>query len=168
LRATAVGQKGLLRSNGFDTYDAIEAIVEWRMPSGKNFISNIITNWIDPETTSSISDQRIKIVGTKGRYESDQKYRGIKIVTDEKGIEEPNPYFCSPYGPRGAMDYRGYGIDSVCQFLDDALNVESGKVAVADLEKKRPTFKQSIAPTAVLEAVNKSLKQRGAWMEIRI
>jgi hypothetical protein len=66
------------------------------------------------------------------------------------------------------MDYRGYGIDSVCQFLDDALNVESGKVAVADLEKKRPTFKQSIAPTAVLEAVNKSLKQRGAWMEIRI
>ncbi len=167
LRAMAMGRKEWLRARGVDTYDSVCGVVEWRMPSGKRFTSHILTNWIDPEATSAMSDQKIKVVGTKGRFESDQKQRGITIVTDDKGVEEPNPYFCAPYGPEGATSYRGYGIDSICQFLDDAMGVENGEVAVADLERKRPTFRQSIVPTAVLEAVNKSLKMDGAWIRIK-
>lgn len=165
-RAMAVGQKGWLASKRINTYDSIQGIIEWEMASGKKFTSHILTNWIDPEETSAMSDQKIKVIGTHGRFESDQKKRGITIVTDEKGIEEPNPYFCARYGNKGSVSYKGYGIESVCQFLDDVVQVESGSVSIEELESKRATFKQSIVPTAVLEAVNKSLKGKGKWVRV--
>lgn len=165
-KAMAIGQKNWLVSKGIDTYDSIQAIIEWQSVRGKCFTSCILTNWIDPEKNSAMSDQKIKVIGTKGRFESDQKRRGITIVTDEEGIEEPNPYFCSAYGPYGEVSYRGYGIDSICQFLNDVAQIENGKISMKDLEDKRSTFKQSIAPTAVLEAVNESLKKGSQWVNI--
>lgn len=165
-RVMAIGQKNWLYSKGIDTYDSIEGIIEWEMPNKKGFSSYILTNWIDPESTSAMSDQRIKVIGTKGRFESDQKNRGITIVTDEKGVEEPNPYFCSVYGQTGKISYRGYGIDSIHQFLNDAIQIEKGSLRIEDLEKKRSTFRQSIVPTKVLEAVNNSLNTNNKWIDI--
>jgi len=167
VRAMAVGQKNWLLSQGINTYDSVQATIEWKMPSGKRFTSCILTNWVDPESTSAMSDQKIKVIGTKGRFESDQKKRGVTIVTDARGVEEPNPYFSAPSGPDGKVSYSGYGIDSIHQFLNDAVRVERGEVKVKDLEEKRPTFRQSIVPTAVLEAVNKSLSGGGRWIAIK-
>lgn len=166
-RVMANGQKNWLISKGIDTYDSIQGIIEWEMPSGKNFSSHILTNWIDPELTSAMSDQKIKVIGTKGRFESDQKKRGVSIVTDEKGMEEPNPYFCSSYGPSGNMAYRGYGIDSIHQFLEDVIKIEKGMIKIDDLEDKRPTFRDSIIPMVVIEAVNRSLTENGAWIQTK-
>lgn len=165
-RAMAIGQKGWLASKGMNAYDSVQGIVEWILPSGKKFISCILTNWIDPEKTSAMSDQKIKVIGTKGRFESDQKNRGTTIVTDEKGIEQPNTYFCSPYGKKGNVFYRGYGIESIHQFLNDVVHIEDKSLKIKDLENKRSTFKESLVPTAVLEAVNKSLKNKGKWINI--
>jgi len=167
VRAMATGQKLWLRSKGIDAYDAIQAVIEWKLPSGKRFISHILTNWIDPESTSAMSDQRIKVIGTKGRFESDQKNRGITIVSDEGGIEEPNPYFSSPYGTTGALEYKGYGIRSIRRFLDDVTRIEKGDTAISELENDRPTFGQSIIPTAVIEAVGRSLRNEGAWVKVK-
>jgi len=164
-RVMATGQKNWLYSKGINTYDSIGSVVEWEMPNGKRFTSYILTNWIDPETSSAVSDQKIKVIGTKGRFESDQKKRGIAIVTDEKGIEEPNPYFCSVYGQAGKISYRGYGIDSIHQFFNDAIQIEKGLLKVCDLENERPTFKQSLVPTKVIEAVNRSLVENGQWIK---
>lgn len=166
-RAMAIGQKNWLVSKGIDTYDSIQGVIEWEMPSGNKFSSHILTNWIDPESTSAMSNQKIKVIGTKGRFESDQKSRGITIVTDEKGIEEPNPYFCSTYSKTEGIAYRGYGTDSIHQFLNDVTKIEEGSLKIDDLENKRPTFKQSIVPTKVLEGVNKSLKKNGEWIDIK-
>ena len=44
--------------------------------------------------------------------------------------------------------------------------IEKGEIESEDLEDKRPTFKQSIVPTAVLEAINKSLKNNGKWIVV--
>ena len=43
------------------------------MKKGNNFIQSIHVNWIDPETSSAVSDQKLKFIGTKGRVELDQK-----------------------------------------------------------------------------------------------
>lgn len=166
IRAIAMGQKNWLYSKGIDAYDSITAVIEWKMPSGKRFVSHILTNWVDPKSTSAMSDQKIKVIGTKGRFESDQKNRGITIVSDEKGIEEPNPYFCSAYGAGGDTAYRGYGIDSIHQFLDDVVMIEKGLLNIDDLDNRRPTFKEALIPTMVLEAVNKSLRDNGKWIKI--
>lgn len=167
IRTMAIGQKNWLSSSGIDTYDSIEAAIEWKMSSGRKFSSHILTNWIDPETTSAMSDQKIKVIGTKGRFESDQKNRGIKLVTDSGGMEEPNPYFCSRYYLPEGPAYRGYGIESISQFLDDVVRIEGGTLKAVDLEGIRPTFRQSLVPTAVLEAMNKSLNGGGNWVDIR-
>lgn len=167
-RVMAIGQKNYLLSKGIDTYDSIQAFIEWEMPSGIRFNSSFFTNWIDPENTSAMSDQRIKVIGTKGRYEADQKNRGIRIVTDANGIEEPNPDFCSMYGTAvGDISFRGYGIESVLQFLDDVCGIESGTLNIAGLEGRRPTFKDSIVTTAIIEAVNKSLAENGKWINVK-
>jgi len=168
LRVMATGQKYYLLSRGVNTYDSIQAIIEWKMPSGKIFKSVFLINWIDPESSSAMSDQRIKVVGTKGRYEADQKRRGIFIIDDENGIEEPNPDFCSLFGTdRKSFSFQGYGIESIIQFLKDVIDIEGGNARIEDFEGMRPTFKESIIPTMILEAVNKSLNTDGQWIEIK-
>ena len=164
-RAMALGQKSYLASHGIDTYDSIQAVIEWEASSGEVFISTFLVNWIDPERTSAVSDQKIKVIGTMGRYEADQKRRGIFIVNDKDGIEEPNPDFCTMYGTgEKNITFRGYGIESIIQFLSDVVDIEAGKIRINDLEGKRPTFKESVIPTIVLEAVNRSLNENGEWI----
>ena len=95
-RVTAVGQKNFLKSKGVDTFDAIETVIEWK--KGTNtFSSTFLCNWIDPNNTSAVSYQSVKFIGTKGRIESDQKNRGLQLITDRDGIEDINPYFNQNY-----------------------------------------------------------------------
>ncbi len=165
-RVMAVGQKNWLSLKGINTYDSIQTIIEWKIPSGNTFTSSFFTNWIDPENTSAMSDQKIKVIGTKGRYEADQKKRGIYIVAEGKGIEEPNPDFCSMYGNKAeGISFQGYGIDSILQFLKDVTDIELGISEINALEGKRPTFRDAIISTVVIEAANRSIAENGRWIK---
>lgn len=169
IRAMALGQKKWLKSKGLDVHDAIQCIVEWKMRDGHKFTQTILTNWIDPETSSSMSDQKIKVVGTKGRFESDQKERGVRILVDGQYLEEPNPDFCMPYGTKnGEMTWHGYGIESINMFLDDILSIYQGTNTVIDFENIRPSFSEAMISSCVLEAVNDSLESRGEWSSINL
>jgi len=168
-KVQVLGQKSWLKEQGVDTYDAIHTTIEWEMWGGRKFLSFIHTNWIDPENTSAMSDQRIKVIGTKGRIESNQKNRGLKKITDSNGIEDINPDFCNTYPlPNGNLSYQGYGIDSINTFLNDVQNIMHGNIKPDDLEGKRPTFSDSLVSTAVVEAVNEGLKKQGRWVEIDV
>ncbi|MCM8790603.1 MAG: Gfo/Idh/MocA family oxidoreductase [Candidatus Omnitrophica bacterium] len=167
MRVMAIGQKNWLLRRGLDTYDAIEAVIEWHGSSGNKFSSHIITNWIDPDSTSAMSDQRIKVIGAQGRFESDQKDRGITMISDKRGIETFNPYFCAAYGRPGEVEYRGYGIKSIQTFLQDVSDIEKGAVTIKELEAKRPTFRTSLISTAVIEGVDRSLKKGSEWVEVK-
>jgi len=167
IRAMATGQNGWLKAHGINAFDAVHGTIEWKNQSDKSFYSYIFTNWIDPNCTSAMSDQKIKVIGTKGRYESDQKYRGIKIITEDNGIEEPNPDFCSPYFLNSeAISYKGYGIKSIHTFIEDVICLYQNRCTIKELENKRPTFTDAIPSTAVIEAVNKSLKKNGIWENV--
>ncbi len=114
-----------------------------------------------------MSDQKIKVVGTNGRFESDQKDRGIKINIDEIGVIQPNPYFCTEYGNKsGERKWEGYGIDSVMEFLTDIVNINSGTTNQNILKTKRPTFSEALISTLVVEAAHSSLSQNNIWKEI--
>ena len=167
VRASAKGQKGWLVNHGINTFDAVHGIIEWVLDDGHPFISYIHTNWIDPETTTAMSDQKIKVIGTQGRFESDQKHRGIEVVSDKRGIEHINPDFCSTYPTNdGYIKYQGYGIESIHTFLNDVVSLQNGRITLDYLEQHRPTFKSGIPSTAVVEAVNTSLQKNSAWVDI--
>jgi predicted dehydrogenase len=169
-RAMAIGQHGYLKERSINTYDSVQALIEWDIPgSDVPFVSTFLTNWIDPNTTAALSYQSIKVIGTGGRFESDQRDRGLHMVTEAGGIEVINPYFTQAYpSPQGAWrEYRGYGIDSIRTFLDDARGLLDGERTPADLEALRPTFHQALNSTAVIEAVNQSLRSKSEWFPVR-
>ncbi len=168
-RAMAIGQYGYLKERSIHTYDSVQALIEWDIPgSDVPFVSTFLTNWIDPNSTSALSYQSIKVIGTAGRFESDQRDRGLHMVTEADGIEVINPYFTQTYpSPQGtSREYKGYGIDSIRAFLEDARSLLDGERTPADLEALRPTFRQALQSTAVIEAVNQSLRSKSEWVPV--
>ena len=169
VRALATGQPHAPASDQGPDYDAIQALVEWEDPSTRaRFVSTIVTGWIDPNSTSAFSDQKITVVGTEGRYHADQKHRGVQLVTqDQAGVDEINPYFSQIYmGAEGDLGVNGYGPRSIIQYLTDVQDLEAGRSRREDLIGKRPSFEHAMASTAVVEAVNQSLSQGGEWITI--
>jgi predicted dehydrogenase len=166
-RVMAIGQKTEIIKHGIDTYDAIQCIIDWEMPDGTQFTQTILTSWVDPETSTAISDQKIKFIGTKGRYEADQKERGIRINSDDLGVQHINPDFCMSYGvDDGDIYWHGYGIESITTFLNDIVSLEGGIKTLLDLEGNRPTFRESLISTMVTEAAHKSLEAGSSWEAI--
>lgn len=149
LRALGVGQRCHLRRQSLDAYDSVQACVEWKLPgSDVPFVSTFAANWIDPNTTSALSYQSLKVIGTLGRFESDQKDRGLRVITEADGIEDLNPYFTQSYPMAdGTRQYRGYGIDSIRTFLEDVRSLHDGECTPSDLEPHRPTLRQALAST---------------------
>jgi len=161
-RVTAWGQKNYLQSLGIETWDAMQVVVEWentQKPLTNHFVSTHITNWIDPDETSAISDQKINVVGTLGRFQADQKNRGLQTVIDSKGINDLNPYFCSSWtDPKtNNLTFQGYGIKSVMQFLQDVQLIKYGNGNLEDLSTSRPSFQSSLISSAVIDAAHQSL-----------
>ncbi len=166
-RVMAIGQKSEIIKHDIDTYDAIQCIIEWEMSNGSQFSQTILTSWVDPETSTAMSDQKIKFVGTKGRYEADQKNRGIRINSDKFGVQDINPDFCMSYGTTdGNIRWEGYGIESVRTFINDVVALEEDKISLSDLQSVRPSFQESLISTMVIEAAHLSLKNHSKWQII--
>lgn len=146
--------------------DAIQAIIEWKdTVNGNIFTTTIITNWIDPDKTSAMSDQKITVVGTDGRYQLDQKNRGAQLVTQNGGVEDVNPYFTQIYrNAVGCIGVHGYGPESIRQFLRDVTDLVNGEVTRERLIYSRPSFQDCLISSAVIEAVNMSLLRKGDWV----
>ena len=165
-KVLAVGTKGKLTELGMDTYDSIHAIIIWKNPGNENekLVAQFSTNWIDPNTSSALSDQKYNVIGTKGRIECDQKHRGIELVNEDGGIQTINPYFSKYHSnPKGKKSYTGYDFASISQFIYDVQDLESGNITIEELENIRPTFEDSIGSTAVVDAVNRSLNNNSNW-----
>jgi len=166
VRVMATGQKAWLVERKIETYDSIQCLIEWEY-NDNSFIQAIHTNWIDPETSSAMSNQKIKFIGTEGRIESEQKDRGIKINIDNQCLEQPNPYFCYRYkNSDGYNEWRGYGINSFKQFFSDSYSIFFKNKEVGDYITNRPTFEEAIYSSAVIEAANKSLVLNSEWVEV--
>jgi len=168
IKVMSIGQKNHLPSIGIDNYDSIQTMIQWKV-NGSTFTSTHFTNWIDPNSTSAMSDQKVKMIATKGRIDSDQKHRGIQIVSDGDGIEDFNPYFSQFYGniDNSQKYFSGYGYDSFKQFFQDVTDIINGQIDVGNLKLRgRPTFETALISTAAIEASRNSLKNNSTWITI--
>ncbi len=169
LRVMSVGMKKYLPTKGIDSFDTIQTLIEWRETSGKTFLSDHLTGWVDPNTTSAMSDQRLEVVGTEGRYISDQKDRGVTLVTDGGQVEQINPYFSQFYpGVDGrSQKFCGYGPQSILQFIHDCSDIVNSEVEVDALAGLRATFASSLPVAKVLEASRQSLASGNVWIAVK-
>jgi D-galacturonate reductase len=170
LKVCAWGQKDYLKNLGIDTWDSMQVVIEWEREDGGQFVSTHITNWIDPDETSAMSDQKINVVGTKGRFQADQKNRGVQIVEDGEGIQDVNPYFSSSWKEtiNQNLMFNGYGIKSLLQFVKDVQMFKDGEIELDTLEKIRPSFEVCRISSAVIEAAHQSLAQQNTPVKIQI
>lgn len=168
LRVLATGQPHAAARSEVWACDAIQAVVEWAEPRrGERFVSQIATHWVDPDGSSAMSDQTITVIGSDGRYQSDQKHRGVQQVSLPRGIEDINPYFSQRYADATeATRMHGYGPRSIQQFLQDAREVAAGTRQVRELQRTRPSFQEALVSTAICDAVRRSLAQGETWIDV--
>jgi predicted dehydrogenase len=107
---TAVGQKKRLARAGIDAYDAVQVRVEFA--NGMSF--HFHNNWVTPADFEGPVNQGHEIVGTEGKVESDQQYRGLRWWHQGGGSRTANNHFTRDV-PRldGPPGFVGYGIDSI-------------------------------------------------------
>ena len=89
---SAVGQKKRLVREGIDAYDAVQVRVEF--DNGMSIYFH--NNWITPDDFEGPVNQGHEIVGTDGKVESDQQYRGLRFWY-KRGRQ---PYGEQPYDAR--------------------------------------------------------------------
>lgn len=134
---TAVGQKKRLVRDGINAYDAVQVRVDFANGMSINFHNN----WITPSDFEGPVNQGHEIVGTDGKVESDQQYRGFRWWNAGGGSRTSNNHFTRDVQrPDGSQAYVGYGVDSII----------AGLVAVCRmkfLNKSRETV-AGIYPTA--------------------
>ena len=168
-KAMAVGTYGILQEKGINTYDSIHATIVWynKAYMEQKMVTQFSTSWIDPSTSSAMSDQKYTIIGTKGRIESNQTHRGVEVTTESEGIQSINPYF-SKYldNTTGGKTYSGYDFKSISQFLTDVNQVIKDIVFDKTIIQFRPTLEDTLPTSSVIDAVNKSLIDNSNWVYI--
>jgi predicted dehydrogenase len=168
-KAMAVGTYGILQEKGINTYDSIHATIVWynKAYMEQKMVTQFSTSWIDPSTSSAMSDQKYTIIGTKGRIESNQKHRGVEVTTESEGIQSINPYFAKYLdNTSGGKTYSGYDFKSISQFLTDVNQVIKDIVFDKELYEFRPTLEDTLPTSSVIDAVNKSLIDYSNWVYI--
>jgi len=107
---TAVGQKKRLLRDGINAYDAVQVRVDWDNGMSIYFQNN----WITPDDFEGPVNQGHEIVGTDGKVESDQQYRGFRFWYAGGGSRTSNNHFTRDVRRSdGTAAYLGYGTDSI-------------------------------------------------------
>ncbi len=107
---TAVGQKKRLTRDGIDAYDAVQVRVDYANGMSIHFQNN----WITPPDFEGPVNQGHEIVGTDGKVESDQQFRGLRYWHQGGGSRTVNTHFTREVSrPDGGKTYVGYGVDSL-------------------------------------------------------
>ena len=109
-----------------------------------------------------MSDQKISIIGTKGKLISDQKNRGLQLISDKNNIQDINPYFSTFNDSSNDKEnlFFGYGIKSVSNFINNVYEIINSGKNYKLFKKNNSSFEESLISTSILEAVNKSLSTK--------
>jgi len=136
----AIGEKRILKSEGIDAFDAIQAMVRF-----DNTFATFETSWIVPDAFPHIVESMLTINGSTGRLHMDGARQGFEISSDTEGkhmYARPSlwTYFKLPYTWWGALR------DMVDCVLDD----------------KEPTISadDGLRVTAMIEATEQSIAER--------
>lgn len=136
--AHACGIKRVLVARGIDTYDVIQAQVQFKSGS----FATIESGWIYPNTFPTIVDSFVEVIGSRGHVHFDRKRESIELST-EKQFTYPKTFL--NYEVFGKL--RGAFVECLSDFLDAVLNDTPPSVTAFDGRQV----------SAVLDAISRSL-----------
>lgn len=138
-RVFAMGHRGVLASKGIDTWDTIQAMVEYEGGAHVTFE----TSWIAPDGNPSVIDWHATLYGDKGKIDLDHDYTGLSFVSKAK-----TSYPWVQLGTRdrwGRLDSFVYA--PMRHFVD----------CVLDDVEPACTFRDGLAGVVLIDAVQRSL-----------
>lgn len=163
LDVRATQQYGFAKEKlGTEIADTIQTQIRWLHKDDYIFTSYHNCGWVDPNITESMTYQQVHLLTENGHIFSDQRYRGLRKVLNNNGIEAPNPYFFNLIkDATEKLDLENkYGFKSINTFINNVIN-----------QKKRdsslPYFEESEKVTAILEAADLSLKNNSKVIIIK-
>lgn len=153
----AVGQKELLvnwdREGGgkkIAAFDAMQVAIDYSCGLRVYYVNN----WINPREFEAPVNQEMELVGTRGKIEFDQQYRGLRATLTGIGTRTFNPHFTADVRRPGGENssYDGYGKDSIVAVTERAVEVILGLADRDTLKGTYPDVESSLSTVAVLEA----------------
>jgi len=146
---TAVGQKKRLVREGINAYDAVQVRVDFANGMSINFHNN----WITPPDFEGPVNQGHEIVGTDGKVESDQQYRGFRWWNQGGGSRTSNNHFTRDVQrPDGSQAYVGYGVDSIIAGLVAICRMKFLKESREAVAEIYPTAEEARIVVAIVHA----------------
>ena len=146
---TAVGQKKRLARDGIDAYDAVQVRVEFENGMSIHFHNN----WITPDDFEGPVNQGHEIVGTDGKVESDQQYRGLRFWHAGGGSRTVNNHMTRDVArPDDSQAYVGYGVDSITAGLVAICRVKFGGETRENVAAIYPTAEDGRITVAIVHA----------------
>jgi predicted dehydrogenase len=146
---TAVGQKKRLVRDGIDAYDAVQVRVDFDNGMSINFHNN----WITPSDFEGPVNQGHEIIGTDGKVESDQQYRGLRWWHAGGGSRTSNNHFTRDVPrPDGSRAYVGYGVDSLVASLVAIARVQLLRHSREAVAGSYPTAEEARITVAIVDA----------------
>lgn len=155
VRVYATGVKKKLPALGFDTYDSLQAKIEFE----DNISVTVDASWVIPRKFPSIINQGLKLVGTEGIWEIDSQNRGVeRVLSEENKMVTPNNYFIrNDTNFVGEEKYSGYGIESIRAFIEHLNFLEKGGNP-HQLEGQYASGYDGLQATRMSVAIHKSAK----------
>ncbi len=158
----AVGQKSLLKNwhneggdQAIDAFDSVQVAVDYE----DGFRVYYVNNWINPKEFEAPVNQEMELVGTRGKIEFDQQYRGLRATITGLGTRTFNPHFTSDLrreapvsSVNSSPSYEGYGKDSIVVITERATRVELGLAQRDELTGTYPDIESSRPSVAIIEA----------------
>ena len=146
---TAVGQKKRLVRDGINAYDAVQVRVDF--DNGMSIYFH--NNWITPDDFEGPVNQGHEIVGTEGKVESDQQYRGLRFWSNGGGSRTVNNHMTRDVKrPDDSNVYIGYGVDSITVGLVAVCRMKFLGEAREDVDGIYPTPEDGRITVAIVHA----------------
>ncbi len=146
---TALGQKKRLVREGINAFDAVQVRVDFDNGMSVHFHNN----WITPPDFEGPVNQGHEIVGTEGKVESDQQYRGFRWWHKGGGSRTANNHFTRQVRrPDGSLACIGYGIDSLIAGLAAICRVKFFAAAREAVAGIYPTAEDARITVAIVHA----------------
>lgn len=162
LRVYASGVKNKLKSLGVDTWDCIQAKIDFE----DDISLNLDTGWVLPEGFEAIVNQGIRVIGTEGILEIDSQNRGAEGCLAGQKQQTLNLGFKLYSKDKwGNPRYSGYGFESIADLVENIAFLKSGGT-IEQLAGKYPDGEDGMEVTRILCAVHESVAT-GKMVEIR-
>jgi predicted dehydrogenase len=146
---TAVGQKKRLIRDGINAFDSVQVRVDFENGMSIYFHNN----WVTPDDFEGPVNQGHEIVGTDGKVESDQQYRGLRFWWNGGGSRTVNNHMTRDVKrPDDSQVYVGYGVDSITVGLVAACRIKFLGESLEDVNGIFPTPEDGRITVAIVHA----------------